>query len=178
MFLYLGSKFGSKLGSILGSKLGSKHFYMYKRIYNYPKFKFSPGKGNENLIDEIKKLAHDKGVSANAVMIEVITIGLKSLQEKDKREKSRAVRSDKGRIGSDKSPGIPSMSEFKQFILSNDSSIDLTLIELKYKSWVENEWRDGRNQPIKNWKSKVLNTIPYMRNNTQPNNKIKHDSDY
>ena len=36
-------------------------------------------------------------------------------------------------------------------------------VELKYLSWVENGWKDGNDKPIKNWKSKLLNTIPHIK---------------
>ena len=43
--------------------------------------------------------------------------------------------------------------------------IDLNIeaVKLKYKSWVENNWCDGNDKPIKNWKSKLLNTLPHLK---------------
>ena len=35
-------------------------------------------------------------------------------------------------------------------------------IKLKYDAWVENGWKDGNDKPIKNWKVKILNTIPHL----------------
>jgi len=60
---------------------------------------------------------------------------------------------------------IPEFEEFKKFALENDLTINISALELKYKSWVENNWRDGNNKKIINWKSKILNTIPYLKNN-------------
>lgn len=34
---------------------------------------------------------------------------------------------------------------------------------LKYESWVMNNWRDGYNKPIKNWKLKVINALQYVK---------------
>lgn len=38
-------------------------------------------------------------------------------------------------------------------------------LELKYKSWAENGWMTGgaKSRQIKNWKSTLLNTIPYLK---------------
>ena len=35
-------------------------------------------------------------------------------------------------------------------------------MKLKYEAWVINDWKDGNGNPIKNWKVKLLNTIPYL----------------
>lgn len=36
-------------------------------------------------------------------------------------------------------------------------------LTLKYQSWVESGWKDGNGMAIKNWKSKILNVIPYLK---------------
>ena len=36
-------------------------------------------------------------------------------------------------------------------------------LRLKYASWVANDWRDGNDNPIKNWKTKLLNTIKFLK---------------
>jgi hypothetical protein len=61
-----------------------------------------------------------------------------------------------------KNKDIPTLDEFKNYIIQNDATINRQAIELKYKSWVQNDWKDGNNKPIKNWKSKALNIIPYL----------------
>tara|TARA_R110000868_G_scaffold120090_2_gene318887 strand:- start:132 stop:776 length:645 start_codon:yes stop_codon:yes gene_type:complete len=38
----------------------------------------------------------------------------------------------------------------------------------KYEAWVENGWKDGNNNEIKNWKTKIKNTIPYMKEGKTP----------
>jgi hypothetical protein len=74
---------------------------------------------------------------------------------------------------------IPQFSEFKAYVLENDKSVDAQALELKYKAWVENGWKDGNGKPIKNWKSKILNTIAYLPKKTrQTNQSIPYDSDY
>jgi uncharacterized protein YdaU (DUF1376 family) len=60
---------------------------------------------------------------------------------------------------------IPTIDEFLEYakINLNEKFIEKKFaIELKYKSWVENGWKDGNGDEIKLWKSKLLNTIPYL----------------
>jgi len=76
---------------------------------------------------------------------------------------------------------IPSFNDFKTYALDNKKDIDLQSLELKYKSWVENNWKDGNNKKIINWKSKLLNTLQYIKDygyNKQPDSRKKEDSDY
>jgi len=58
--------------------------------------------------------------------------------------------------------GIPSFEEFKNYALQNKQNIDLERLEFKYKGWKENGWKDGNGKDIKNWKMKLLNTLPYL----------------
>jgi len=57
---------------------------------------------------------------------------------------------------------IPKFLDFKIYALSKSDLLDKRLLKLKYESWSVNGWKDGNNKPIKNWKSKLLNTIPYL----------------
>ena len=57
---------------------------------------------------------------------------------------------------------IPSFDEFKKYALDNKPRVDLTQLELKYKAWVANGWKDGNDKQIKNWKSKLLNTLIHI----------------
>jgi hypothetical protein len=60
---------------------------------------------------------------------------------------------------------IPAREDFIDFGLScveGNRGYEFTL-SAKYDSWIENKWRDGRNVEIKNWKSKLKNTIPFLK---------------
>ena len=57
---------------------------------------------------------------------------------------------------------IPPYPEFKEYALLNKADVDQEQLSLKYKSWKENGWKDGHNNHIKNWKSKLLNTLPHL----------------
>lgn len=64
---------------------------------------------------------------------------------------------------------IPSFEDFKKHAESKEPKIDLRALKLKYDAWVENGWKDGNDKKIKNWKSKLTNTIQYI---SIDNNKI------
>ncbi len=57
---------------------------------------------------------------------------------------------------------IPTWDEFLTYAKEKESRIDKKKLQLKYQSWVENDWKDGNDKEIKNWKTKLLNTIPYI----------------
>lgn len=57
----------------------------------------------------------------------------------------------------------PEFEEFKNYAVTHKSTIDLNALRMKYDSWVVNGWRNGNNKQIKNWKSTLLNTIPYIK---------------
>lgn len=64
---------------------------------------------------------------------------------------------------------IPTLNEFleiaKQKCLDakiNYSELEFSLKE-KYNTWKDDGWKDGNKKPIKNWKNKLGNTIPYLK---------------
>jgi hypothetical protein len=57
----------------------------------------------------------------------------------------------------------PNFLEFKEYALSKKNDICLEKLKLKYDSWVENDWVTANDKPIKNWKTTLLNTLPYLK---------------
>lgn len=80
---------------------------------------------------------------------------------------SNAIKEIKGKEIKEKKD-IPMLDEFlsfcKQDMAKNNLNYDLYEYSLKSKfaSWEENGWKDGNNKPIKSWKSKIRNTIPFL----------------
>ena len=74
--------------------------------------------------------------------------------------KSNAIREDK--IKEDKNK-IPTFIEFRDYALENKPLANIKDLKLKYDSWVANGWKDGHNKKIVNWKSKILNTLPFIK---------------
>lgn len=63
---------------------------------------------------------------------------------------------------------IPSWDDFRVFGVEKKPKVDKGELKLKYESWVENDWKDGKDNPIKNWRSKLLNTLPYIKEKVGP----------
>lgn len=62
---------------------------------------------------------------------------------------------------------IPSYEEFEKYALSKKINLDKQHLRLKFDSWIEADWTDGNGNKIKNWKSKLLNTIPFLKESFQ-----------
>lgn len=58
---------------------------------------------------------------------------------------------------------IPTLEEFVNYAKQKKPSIDTFAVKCKWEAWVENNWKDGNNNKIVNWKSKLTNTLPYIR---------------
>lgn len=59
----------------------------------------------------------------------------------------------------------PSVEEFVIYGLEQMPDVNTEFLTAKYNSWVSNDWctsKDGKNRPIKNWKSTLNNTLPYL----------------
>jgi hypothetical protein len=57
----------------------------------------------------------------------------------------------------------PTWEAFKEYALDNKPNIDIDALRIKYRAWKENRWADGNGKKIKNWKAKLLNTLPYIK---------------
>jgi hypothetical protein len=61
---------------------------------------------------------------------------------------------------------IPEFSEFLAYALEKKPKINQQDLRLKYESWKESDWstnRNGKLHPITNWKTTLLNTLPYLK---------------
>lgn len=81
-----------------------------------------------------------------------------------KKEKESKVNESKKE--KDKKKNIPPVSEFLEYAKSLEQAYHPSLdfqIKNKYNTWVEDGWKDGFGNQIKNWKLKLGNAIPYMK---------------
>jgi hypothetical protein len=58
---------------------------------------------------------------------------------------------------------IPPYSEFLEYAKSKKPNLDSEHLNLKYQAWVEDGWKDGNGKPIRNWRSKLLQTLPHIK---------------
>lgn len=66
----------------------------------------------------------------------------------------------------DKDIYIPTFIEFLKYAIEQVPNINKEEVRLKYESWKVNNWCtnvQGKERKIKNWKTTLLNTLPYIR---------------
>lgn len=65
-----------------------------------------------------------------------------------------------------KSKIIPELEEFTQFATTLEDYQPLldSVIEEKYYSWLENDWKNSSGRSISNWKSSLKSILPYLKN--------------
>ena len=82
----------------------------------------------------------------------------KTKEEKSKEEKEVPPKS-----------RIPKFEEFEKYALEKKPAVDKEALRLKYESWVESDWHTGGDKPrkIKNWKTTLSNTLPYMKESSK-----------
>lgn len=59
----------------------------------------------------------------------------------------------------------PTLEEFVAYGIQQLPEVNTEALRLKYSSWVETNWCvlvGGKTRPIKNWKSTLNNTLPYL----------------
>jgi len=66
------------------------------------------------------------------------------------------------KVDNNKINKIPEFSEFLLFALEKEPLICEVDLKRKFDSWVVNDWKDGNDKKISNWKTKLLNTIKYI----------------
>lgn len=57
---------------------------------------------------------------------------------------------------------IPTFDVFQNYAISKKPKVCLDALKLKYDVWVESNWHDGNGSKIINWKTKLLNTLPFI----------------
>lgn len=57
---------------------------------------------------------------------------------------------------------IPTWIDFLSYADIKKPNVHREHLKSKYDAWVENGWKDGNDKKITNWKSKLLNTLPYI----------------
>ena len=93
---------------------------------------------------------HSEG-NANALQTECEPNAIK--ESKGKERKGKDIKENKD---------IPLFQEFKSYALTKEPNVDIKALNLKYDAWVENGWKDGHENEIKNWKVKLINTIVHL----------------
>lgn len=74
---------------------------------------------------------------------------------------------------------MPEWYEFLNYAEEKAAHLGLDLSESKlqgkYEAWKTNGWKTGNDRPIKNWKSTLLNTLPYLQKEKGSDQKERFD---
>jgi hypothetical protein len=63
---------------------------------------------------------------------------------------------------------IPTWDLFLAYGIEKEPSIKISALKNKYDAWIVNDWRNGNDKPIKNWKSALLQTLAYIEKEQKP----------
>jgi hypothetical protein len=58
---------------------------------------------------------------------------------------------------------IPPFDEFLEYAIEKKPKVCPIELKLKYEAWKENGWKDGHDKTINKWRSKLLQTLPYIK---------------
>lgn len=61
---------------------------------------------------------------------------------------------------------IPTFEDFLNYAIEHKPKVSKIDLKYKYESWLQNDWKDGNDKKIKNWKTKLLNTLSYIKEDT------------
>lgn len=69
-------------------------------------------------------------------------------------------------VNKDINSSIPDYADFLEYAKSQKPNVDETALKLKYEGWIVNGWKNGNDKKIKNWKTTLNNTLPYIKEST------------
>lgn len=122
-----------------------------------------------NLYNDLPEHAKIEGVTVDeynpSKAFESLCKGFGILRKIEIEEESEIEIENEDEIEAHKKKQIPSFDEFLTYARTLDPwSEDYKFsLEAKYDQWKENKWKDGYNKPIKNWKTKIKNTLPHLQ---------------
>ena len=113
---------------------------------------------------------HIKHVTSNPNTCNVYSAPEESEKKSEQKEESeQEQKKDKNPPPTKKTVLIPTEQEFldyvKKWMEENNKDFIGKRVQLisKYQAWVSDGWKDGNGSPIKNWKTKIQNTEPYLK---------------
>lgn len=93
---------------------------------------------------KLRQLAGSKGGNAKAKLKQK-----RSYKDKDKDNNKEYI--------------IPAFDDFLKYAIEKKPNVSQTDLKFKYDSWIANDWKNGNDKKITNWKTALLNTLPYIK---------------
>lgn len=94
------------------------------------------------------------------------TITLEKYKKEYNNTQSKVKESKAEKTKPNKTIEIPTLNEFLEYFkLQKEFNYDAYLysVTAKYEQWVSDGWKDGNENEIKNWKTKLKNTLPHLK---------------
>lgn len=120
----------------------------------------------QDFIDSIQDAyikRNNKCITYEGLLLLLISLGIRKpskLPSKDTDKPQSKVEYSK--VNKSKVNIIPPYIDFLLYAKEKKPNVNTDKLELKYLSWVENDWKDGNDNKITNWKTKLLNTLPFI----------------
>lgn len=137
----------------------------------------------QDFIDSIQdayEKRKNKCITFDGLLQLLIGLGVRKPQKQPlKGDGNTQIKEDKKKEKEIKEDNIPTLNEFLEFSkekLNGTYSEFENSLKLKYDAWVSNDWKDGYNKKITNWKTKLLNTIPHLKKETKGTTQINHNT--
>ena len=121
----------------------------------------------------------NKGTIATLLNTSVFDININNTNGQTTDKPTENQRTDNGQTTTNKKEkkdnNIPTLNEFfdycKTIVEINFNQYEFSL-KSKYETWIADKWKDGHGSPIKNWKTKIKNTIPHLKPNYNIQTKV------
>jgi len=144
----------SELTSISTSK------YTILTICNYDRYQTKDVKTNQHINQHINQQSTSNQPATNQQLTT-------NKNDKNNKNDNNDKNKDTPPIFSKKEIVIPSWFDFKEYALEHKPNVDQVDLKCKYDAWKEDGWKKQGNKQIKNWKSTLLHTLPYLKNKYQ-----------
>ena len=114
--------------------------------------------------NEITINSTSQGTVIKVVNYEKYQVATNELTDEQQTNNKR-VTTNKNEENENNEKKIPTLEEFIVYGLEQMPDVNVDFVRAKYNSWLVNDWctsKDGKTRPIKNWKSTLNNTLPYL----------------
>jgi len=132
----------------------------------------------ESFIESIKDAyskRNNEVMSYEGLLLRLISLGVrKPIKEQSKGVINPQSKVEYSKVDKSKEKNIPEFSEFLSYALEKEKTVKESALKNKYDAWVANDWKDGNDNIIKNWKSKLLQTMPYIEKNPSIISKMQY----
>lgn len=120
----------------------------------------------QDFIDSIQDAyvkRNNKCITYEGLLLLLISLGIRKTSKlPSKGVDNTQNKVEDSKVDKNKEKNIPNYLDFLVYAKQKKPNVDEEKVYLKFQSWIENDWCDGNGNKITNWKTKLLNTLPYI----------------